>query len=127
VNFVHRPSGVAIECAQGIEGQPAAPATCVAWLYGSVARGTDEPRSDLDLALVLATDSVDASRQVRDAMQVLGDRLGVHISPVVLTPTDLVKLPPSDRWWSEVLREAKVLKGVAPAREAARCAKAQPA
>lgn len=99
-----------------------------AWLYGSVARGTDEPRSDMDVALVLAVDSVDASRQVRDAMQVLGDRLGVHISPVVLTPSELAKLPPSDHWWSEVRRDAKVLKGLAPAKEAARCAKAaQPA
>lgn len=94
-----------------------------AWLYGSVARGTDEPRSDLDIALVLADDSVDASRQVRDALQVLGDRLGVHISAVVLTPSELAKLPPGDHWWSEVCRDAKVLKGVAPARETARCAK----
>jgi predicted nucleotidyltransferase len=95
-----------------------------AWLYGSVARGTDEPRSDMDVALVLADDSLDASRQVRDAVQVLGDRLGVHISPVVLTPSELVKLSPSDPWWSEVSRDAKVLKGVSPAKEAARHAKA---
>lgn len=95
-----------------------------AWLYGSVARGTDEPRSDMDIALLLAGDGVDASRQVRDAMQVLGDRLGVHISPVVLTPSDLAKLPPGDRWWAEVCRDAKVLKEVAPAKEAARYAKA---
>jgi predicted nucleotidyltransferase len=99
-----------------------------AWLYGSVARGTDEPRSDMDVALVLARDSVDASRQVRDAVQVLGERLGVHISPAVLAPTELVRLGPNDRWWSEVRRDAKVLKGVAPDKEAARCAKAaQPA
>jgi predicted nucleotidyltransferase len=77
-----------------------------AWLYGSVARGTDEPRSDMDIALVL------------------GDRLGVHISPVVLTPSELARLPPGDPWWSEVLRDAKVLKGISPAKEAARCAKA---
>lgn len=95
-----------------------------AWLYGSVARGTDEPRSDMDVALALADDRVDASRQVRDALQVLGDRLGVHISAVVLTPSELAKLPPNDHWWSEVRRDAKVLKGVAPAKEAARCAKA---
>ena len=99
-----------------------------AWLYGSVARGTDEPQSDLDLALVLADDSVDASRQVRDAVQALGDRLGARISPVVLTSLELSKLSPSDQWWSEVSRDAKVLKGVSPAKEAARCAKAaQPA
>lgn len=99
-----------------------------AWLYGSVARGTDEPRSDWDLALVLADGSLDASRQVRDAVQVLGDRLGVNISPVVLTHLELSKLSPSDQWWSEVSRDAKVLKGVSPAKKAARCAKAaQPA
>jgi predicted nucleotidyltransferase len=99
-----------------------------AWLYGSVARATDEPRSDMDVALVLDEDSLDASRQVRDAVQGLGERLGVPISPVVLTPSELAKLSPSDPWWAEVSRDAKVLKGVSPAKEAARCAKAaQPA
>jgi hypothetical protein len=78
----------------------------------------------MDVALVLADDSVDGSRQVREALQVLGDRLGVHISPVVLTPSELAKLSPSDHWWSEVRRDAQVLKGVAPGTEAARCAKA---
>lgn len=97
-----------------------------AWLYGSVARGTDEPRSDMDVAVVLADDSLDASRQVRDAVQVLGDRLGVHISPVVLTPLELANLLPSDPWWSEVSRDAKVLKGLSPAAEKDRCAKAGP-
>ncbi|MBV8379895.1 MAG: nucleotidyltransferase domain-containing protein [Paucibacter sp.] len=95
-----------------------------AWLYGSVARGSDEPRSDMDVALVLADDSADTSRKVRDTLQILGDRLGVHISPVALTPSELAKLPTTDRWWSEVRRDAKVLKGVAPEKEASRCAKA---
>ncbi len=95
-----------------------------AWLYGSVARATDEPHSDMDIALVLDEDSLDASRQVRDAVQELGERLGVPISPVVLTPSELARLSPSDPWWSELSRDAKVLKGVSPARESARCAKA---
>lgn len=93
-----------------------------AWQYGSVARGTDEPRSDMDVALVLTEDRLDASRQVRDAVQALGDRLGVHISPVVLSPLELAKLAPSDPWWLEVSRDAKVIKGVSPAKEKARCA-----
>jgi predicted nucleotidyltransferase len=95
-----------------------------AWLYGSVARGTDEPSSDMDIALVLVEGSVDTCRPVRDATQVLGDRLGVHISPGVLTPSELARLPPGDPWWSEVLRDTKGLKGISPAKEAARCAKA---
>lgn len=114
---------------QLIDGLAAEKQVRSAWLYGSVARGTDEPRSDMDIALVLARDSVDASRHVRDALQVLGDRLGVHISPVVLTPSELAKLSPGDNWWTELSRDAKVLKGLAPAKEAARCTKtaAQPA
>ncbi len=95
-----------------------------AWLYGSVARGTDEPRSDLDLALAVNDSAVDVIREVRDTVATLGDNLGVHISPVVLTPQDLAKLGPMDAWWSDVVRDAKVLKGIAPAKEAARCAKA---
>jgi hypothetical protein len=78
----------------------------------------------MDIALVLVEDSVDASRHVRDAMQLLRDRLGVHISPGGLTPSELARLPPGDPWWSEVLRDTKVLKGISPAKEAARCAKA---
>ena len=95
-----------------------------AWLYGSVARAMDQPRSDLDLALAVNEDTPAVGHQVRDAVQALGDRLGVHISAVVLTPSDLAQLPPGDIWWSDVLRDAKVLKGSAPAREAARRAKA---
>lgn len=94
-----------------------------AWLYGSVAHGTDEPRSDLDLALVVDEIAVGVSHEVRDAVQALGDKLRVHISPVVLTPQDLAKLSPRDAWWSDVVRDAKVLKGVTPPKEAARCAK----
>lgn len=95
-----------------------------AWLYGSVASATDEPRSDLDLALAVDQDAPDVGHQVRDAVQALGDRLGVHISPVLLTPSDLAQLLPGDRWWSDVLRDAKVLKGSAPAKQAGRRAKA---
>ena len=80
--------------AQLRDGLAAEPLIHSAWLYGSVARGTDIRRSDMDLALVLTRDSLDASRQVRDAVQLLGDRLGVHISPAVLTPADLARLPP---------------------------------
>lgn len=95
-----------------------------AWLYGSVARGTDEPRSDVDIALVLADDSMDASHDVRDALQVLGDRLGISLSATVLMPSELANRPPDDRWWSELCRDAKVLKGATPDSEAARCAAA---
>ena len=99
-----------------------------AWLYGSVARGQDEPRSDVDVALVVNEDSLDVTHRVRDAIQAMGDRLNVHFSAVVLTPAEVAKLPKDDPWWSDILRDGKVLKGLAPSKEAMRCARsAQPA
>ncbi len=90
-----------------------------AWLYGSVARGEDEPRSDVDVVLVLNDGSLDAAHRVRNAVQALGDSLNVHFSPVVLTPAELAHLPEDDPWWSNVRRDAKVLKGGSPGQEAA--------
>jgi predicted nucleotidyltransferase len=99
-----------------------------AWLYGSVARGEDEPRSDVDIALVTSRGGLDVTERVREAIQVLGDRLQLHFSAVVLTPAEVAKIPQDDHWWAEMTQDAKVLKGVGPRQEAARCARsAQPA
>jgi predicted nucleotidyltransferase len=95
-----------------------------AWLYGSVARGEDEPRSDVDLALVVNEDTLDVRHRVRDEVQAMGDRLDVNISAVVLTPAELAKLSEGDSWWADVMRDGKVLKGLAPGKEAMRCARA---
>ena len=99
-----------------------------AWLYGSVARGQDGPQSDVDVAVLVNEDSLDVAHRVRDAIQEIGDSLCVHFSAVVLTPGDVAKLPKDDPWWSNVVRDAKVLKGLAPNKEAVRCSRAaQPA
>ena len=98
-----------------------------AWLYGSVARGQDEPRSVVDVAVVVNEDSLDVTHRVRDAIQATGDRLNVHFSTVVLTPAEVAKLPKDDPWWSDIMRDGKVLKGLTPRKEAVRCARsAQP-
>lgn len=94
-----------------------------AWLYGSVSRGEDAPHSDMDLALAVDTDAPDVTQDVRDAVRALGDKLGVAISAVVLAPADLARFKPDDPWWTEVLRDARVLKGAAPSTEAARAHK----
>ncbi len=73
-----------------------------AWLYGSVARGEDEPGSDVDIVLVLNEGTLDAAQRVRDELQALGDRLNLHFSTVVLTPAELALLRQDDQaWWCE--------------------------
>ena len=98
-----------------------------AWLYGSVARGEDAPLSDIDIAIVTQDDDTGIADEVRKAFQALEDRLNVHFSVVTLTPAEAARPRPDDRWWSELTRDAKLLKGVGPQQEALRCSRmAQP-
>lgn len=92
------------------------------WLYGSVARGEDGPHSDVDVLLVMKENGIEASNRVRDAVQALGDTLSMHFSTVILTPEELAATHEGGPWWSDVVRDAKVLKGLSPAKEFARCA-----
>lgn len=82
------------------------------WLYGSVARAEDTPRSDLDIALLVSSSAV--ADQVREDLMHIEDEQQVRISLTALTPKELAALPDNDRWWSDVVRDARVLKGSAP-------------
>lgn len=95
-----------------------------AWIYGSVAREEDGPGSDLDIALVLQSATPEEIDALREALQAVGDRLHFHPSVVVLTPAELVDLDPADRWWVDVQRDAKILKGISPQEEFWRWARA---
>jgi len=86
-----------------------------AWLYGSVARREDTPESDLDLAVVLSNRGTEI--RLRDDLETLGERFGVHISLVALTAEDIRSRPDSDPWWAGLERDAQVLKGLSPAQE----------
>jgi predicted nucleotidyltransferase len=88
------------------------PAVRAAWLYGSVARAEDTPRSDLDIALLVS--SSDVADRVREDLMPLEDEQQLRISLTALTPKELAALPDDDRWWSDVVRDARVLKGSAP-------------
>ena len=93
-----------------------------AWLYGSVAREEDTAHSDLDIALLVSSRHV--ADQVREDLMPLEDEQHLRISLTALTPKELDALPDDDRWRSHVVRDAKVLKGSAPAAAKRRLAKA---
>ena len=86
-----------------------------AWLYGSVARGEDTPASDIDLALLVATPQV--ADEIRNELMTLEDASNVHVSIAALTAEELNALHDGDKWWTEVVRDARVLKGGRPESE----------
>ena len=83
-----------------------------AWLYGSVARAEDTPASDIDVALLVS--APDVGDKVREDLMPIEDELGVHVSVTALTARDLAALKAGDKWWSDVVRDSRVLKGVPP-------------
>lgn len=95
-----------------------------AWLYGSVARGEDTPASDIDLALLVSSPSV--ADKVREDLMPIEDELKVHVSVTALTKEDLAALRDDDKWWSDVVRDSRVLKGSRPEAEMKRV-RARPA
>ena len=97
-------------------------AVSAAWLYGSVARGEDSPDSDLDVVLLVRSQTV--ADQVREELMPLEDRQQLRISLTALTPKELATLPDDDPWWSDVVRDGRTLKGPAPEQAKRRLAKA---
>lgn len=86
-----------------------------AWYYGSVARGEDAPRSDLDIAIVVGKGDVDGvAEAVRQALLKVEDDYYVSCSVVALSPADVKRLSKGDEWWNTMANAAKPLKGVAP-------------
>jgi predicted nucleotidyltransferase len=86
-----------------------------AWYYGSVARGEDGPRSDLDIAIVVDKGTVDSvAEAVRQALLQVEDDYFVRCSVVALSPADAKRLSKGDEWWNTMANAAKTLKGKAP-------------
>lgn len=91
-----------------------------AWLFGSVARGEDTCDSDLDIAIVVAAGPTDVDTiadMVRDLLREHEERFGFTASIVPIPLADLRRLA-SERspLWSDLLRDARVLKGSLPER-----------
>lgn len=85
-----------------------------AWLYGSFARGEDRIDSDLDIAVATADNGREAVDRVRQRLHDAGDRL--HFSPAVVAfdSVDAARLSAGDPWWSNLVREAIIIKGGRP-------------
>lgn len=87
-----------------------------AWLYGSVARGDDKARSDLDIAVAIGKGKVDAlAESIRQALQEVENRHFVTCSLVALSRRDVVRLAQGEEWWKNLAEVAKPIKGTAPA------------
>lgn len=93
-----------------------APAPLGVWLYGSVARGEDEPTSDIDIALVSAVAEPTAQADtLREAIASALPGRAHRVSVVALGPGDVRRLAGEDAaFWRELERDAVVLTGDAP-------------
>lgn len=96
------------------------------WLFGSVARHEDTVDSDFDIAIVVNLDPprTDAVADgLRDRLREHEKRLGFTVSIVALPIGDIRRLSREHApLWSDLVRDAQVLKGVPPDRLARRLA-----
>jgi predicted nucleotidyltransferase len=77
------------------------PSITSATIFGSVARGEEEPLSDIDL-LIFTEDKEKAEAVVSEAQRIVSKRFGNTISPYILTEADL-----TDESRLHILREMK--------------------
>lgn len=93
------------------------PAPLAVWMFGSVARGEDQPLSDVDLLLVVRDDSTterDAGL-LRQEMDSIAGAHGITISVVPVSARDVERLARTkDPFWAELLRDALPLQGRSP-------------
>lgn len=86
------------------------------WLYGSVARGEDSVESDVDVAIVTASDEVEpVVNRVRERLEEHGRNLDVQYSVLGLDTDDVLRLSQGDPWWKELREDAFTLLGHDPA------------
>lgn len=87
-----------------------------AWIYGSAARSEDRPDSDLDIAVVSSSETLEAAlREIREALVPYGDEFGFSPSVVGLAPEDVARLSSTeDPWWKSVETDALAVFGSRP-------------
>jgi predicted nucleotidyltransferase len=96
------------------------PRPLAVWLYGSVARGTDTPASDVDLAVIAEASRLEETVEaLRERLGPLGDTLSVTFSVVGGEPRDALEAAESEPFWAGVVKDAIPILGPAPDRLAA--------
>jgi len=90
------------------------------WLFGSVARGEDTAQSDVDIALVVAAEpeTVDTVADAFRAALRPHERAQAYAASVTAIPQSEIARLIAERspLWSDLLRDAQILKGAAPER-----------
>jgi predicted nucleotidyltransferase len=104
-----------------LDAAKSSPSVVAVWMYGSVARGEDTARSDMDVAMVVDGLDIDHETQaVRERLWPAEERLGIAVSIVSISPDDVLRLSAGDPWWDNVVRDAVTLHGPDPERLAGR-------
>ena len=93
------------------------PVPIAVWLYGSVARGEDEPGSDIDLAILSPTGHTGAQEMaLGDALSPFMGELTSRMSIIGMTREDIRRMKRRrERIWKEIQRDAVPIFGPAPA------------
>jgi predicted nucleotidyltransferase len=87
------------------------------WLYGSVARAEDTPASDVDIAMVSGRpEPSEQAEALREAIATALPGREHRVSVIAFAPADVRRLAAEGaEIWTELLRDAAVLVGDAPA------------
>ena len=93
------------------------PTPIALWVYGSAARGSDRPDSDIDVALVsyATMPSIDAE-ELRKRIERTASSLARRVSVIALSHHDASRMAQRrSKFWRELERDAVVLFGDSPA------------
>lgn len=90
------------------------PEIIAVWIYGSFSRGEDTFDSDLDIAIATISRNIQLANDVRSSLDQAGEKFFFSPSIVDVDLTDVERLSTGDPWWTNLVKEAIVIKGERP-------------